>query len=398
MPRSASWLLALLATSATSVAQQPAEPTPPKASTNSPIGKPPPPIQVAKWVKGEPLETFTKGKVYAVDFWATWCGPCKAAIPHLTKLAQDHPGTVEVIGISISERQKGSDDTSYVDTVQKFVDGQGERMNYRVAVDTPDKKMHATWFKPAGTGGIPTAYVIDQQGNVAWVGIGSPDVVTRIVGEVLAGTFDPKKESERQAKEAADGKKRAEADLAKARERNQAMDEKYPGYQDAMKRGDHAAALAALNAAFRADPKSEASGAYQWKLMLLLQHGKPADVEGYARELLQRFASDDDVIGFVAAVIVPTSEDEPRFDGKLALELAEKSFAVAKPESRWQQFARWRLGWAQWHAGEKAKAAATMRQALDAVTKQKASIDFGDLDLQCEDALRIFAKTAPPPK
>ena len=75
----------------------------PHASANSPllsrggaedgvIGKPPPPIQVAKWVKGEPLQEFEKGKVYVVDFWATWCGPCIAAIPHLTRLRERHGG------------------------------------------------------------------------------------------------------------------------------------------------------------------------------------------------------------------------------------------------------------------------------------------------------------------
>ena len=382
-------------TIASAVAQTPpAPPAPAAQQPESLLGKAPPPLVVAKWVKGEPLTKFEKGKVYVVDFWATWCGPCKAAIPHLTRLQQEHPGSVEVIGVSISERQKGPDDDGYIAAVQAFVDGQGERMDYRVAVDTKDKVMHATWFKPAGTGGIPTAYVIDQNGLVAWVGIGSPDVVTRVVGEVLAGTFDPAREAARQAEADAKAKQRAEADIAKARASGGATKAKYPGYDEAMQRGDHAAALAALDAAFAADPASETGGAYQWKFMLLLQHKKPADVEAYGRSLLQRFPADDDVIGFASAVIVQAGEDAPRFDARLALTLAEKTFAAAKPDSRWQQFARWRLGWAQWHAGEKEKAVATMTQALDAVTKLKSAIDFGDLDENCKDALRIFRKPA----
>ncbi len=356
------------------------------------VGKAPPPLTVAKWVKGEPLTKFDKGKVYVVDFWATWCGPCKAAIPHLTKLQKEHPGTVEVVGVSISERQKNPDDEGYIDLVQKFVDGQGERMDYRVAVDTKDKQMHTAWFKPAGTGGIPTAYVIDQNGLVAWVGIGSPATVERIVKAVLAGTYDPKVEAEQQAKAEAESKQRAEADIAKARAGAGKADAKFPGYQEAMDRGDQTAALAALNAAFKADPKSETEGAYQWKLMLLMQANKPADVEAYGRELLQKFPDNDDVIGFCSAVIVHADEGEPRFDAKLAHTLAEKTLAAAKPDSRWQQFARWRLGWAQYHVGEKDLATKTVLSARDAIAKLKSSIDFGDLDTHCEDALRIFKK------
>jgi thiol-disulfide isomerase/thioredoxin len=366
----------------------------PAADPAALIGKPPPPFTVARWVKGEPLTKFEKGKVYVVDFWATWCGPCKAAIPHLTRLQQEHPGTVEVIGVSISERQKNPEDEAYLDLVQQFVDGQGERMDYRVAVDTKDKQMHTAWFKPAGTGGIPTAYVIDQNGLVAWVGIGSPATVERIVKAVLAGSYDPKVEAAQQAKAEAESKQRAEADIAKARANADKADAKFPGYQEAMARGDQTAALAALNAAFAAEPKSETEGAYQWKLMLLLQANKPADVEAYARELLQKFPDNDDVIGFCSAVIVHADEGEPRFDARLAHSLAEKTLAMAKPDTRWQQFARWRLGWAQHHIGEREQATKTMLAARDAIQKLKSSIDFGDLDSQCEDALRIFKKPA----
>ena len=150
------------------------------------IGKAPPPIKVAKWVKGAPLTGFEKGKVYVVDFWATWCGPCREAIPHLTKLSQEHKGQLEIVGVSISEQQKDTSDTSYIEKVQHFVDKMGDRMDYRVAVDTPDKVMHDTWFKPTGTDGIPTAYIIDQNGLVAWTGIGSPSDVERIVGQVTS--------------------------------------------------------------------------------------------------------------------------------------------------------------------------------------------------------------------
>ena len=356
------------------------------------IGKAPPSIQVAKWIKGEPITELEKGKVWVVDFWATWCGPCKAAIPHLTKLAKEHAGRVEVVGIAISERQKSPTDVAYIDLVQQFVDKQGDRMGYRVAVDTPEKSMHATWFKPCGTGGIPTAYIIDQKGLVAWTGIGDPKVIDRIVGEVLAGTFDPKKEAELQAKLDAEAEARAKADAAKAQERGPGADEKIPGYNEAMARGDTSAALASLDAAFAADPKLEATGPYQWKFMLLMQRNKPAEVEGYVRDLLKRCPENDDVMGFASACIVTCENETPRFDAKLALQTAELTAKAAKPDSRWQQFARWRLGWAHFHAGDKTKASEQMQLALDGVKKLKSEHDFNDLDLQCEEALALFKK------
>ncbi len=354
------------------------------------IGKAPPAIAVAKWVKGEPLTGFEKGKVYVVDFWATWCGPCKAAIPHLTKLAQEHKGKVEVIGVSISEKQKDATDSAYIELVEKFVAKMDDRMDYRVAVDTVDKKMHSTWFKPTGTGGIPTAYIIDQKGLVAWIGIGDAKTIDRIVGEVLAGTFDIKKEQEVQRAAEAEAKKRSEADIAANKGKSDGLYAKYPGYQEAMKRGDQAAALESLNAAFKADPASEVA-AYQWKFMILMQRNKPEEVNAYSRELLKRFPENGDIIGFVSACIV-TTDEEPRFDKTLALQAAKKAAELSNPDSRWGQFAKWRLGWAYWHTGETAKAREHVQAALDGVKKLKGKFDFNDLDSHCEEALKVFAK------
>ena len=58
---------------------------------------------VGKWLKGEPVSAFVGGRVYVVEFWATWCGPCKRAIPHLTGLQQKYRADVTVIGVSVWE-------------------------------------------------------------------------------------------------------------------------------------------------------------------------------------------------------------------------------------------------------------------------------------------------------
>src|SRR6185503_2845207 len=50
------------------------------------VGDAAPKLQIAKWVQGSPVTEFSRDKAYIVEFWATWCGPCRTSIPHLNEL------------------------------------------------------------------------------------------------------------------------------------------------------------------------------------------------------------------------------------------------------------------------------------------------------------------------
>jgi len=137
------------------------------------VGDKAPPITAFKWVKGIPVSEPQKGKVYVVEFGATWCKPCIAAIPHLTALADKYKGEVEVVSFFVMELNNEPEDTKnpiYVQRVEQFVARQGNKMGYTVAVDDPQKTMEHTWIKASGLTGVPQTFIVDKEGFIAWIG------------------------------------------------------------------------------------------------------------------------------------------------------------------------------------------------------------------------------------
>jgi thiol-disulfide isomerase/thioredoxin len=128
------------------------------------------------WVKGDPV-TITPGKVYVVEFWATWCPPCLKSIPHLTALQKKHKDRVVFVGIS-SEQPS---------VVESFVKTQGDNMDYTVAIDSSGD-VGKGYMRAFGQGGIPTAFIVDAKGKIVWLGhpLGDLDAV---LDQVLAGTY-----------------------------------------------------------------------------------------------------------------------------------------------------------------------------------------------------------------
>ncbi len=163
------------------------------------VGMPAPQLKVAKWFKGTPVEKLEAGKIYVVEFWATWCGPCKKSIPHVTELARKYSDKVTVIGVSVWERPREKTNEAIAALVEPFVKEMGDQMGYSVAADDPNGTMARTWMEAAGRTGIPSAFIVGKDGGIAWMG--HPMAMDKVLEEVVAGTFNVQAEAERQFKE-----------------------------------------------------------------------------------------------------------------------------------------------------------------------------------------------------
>jgi len=186
------------------------------------VGDAAPELKVGKWVQGGPIKSFAPDKAYIVEFWATWCGPCRVSIPHLNEIHTKFKDKgLVVIGQDCWEKDES--------LVPPFIEKMGDKMTYNVALDDKqDSKkgtMAETWMEAAGQNGIPSAFLVDKKGKIVW--IGHPmGLKEEIIEQVLAGTFDVEK-----AAAAFDKQQKAQEEMAKnqkpLRESSQRLDQAF---------------------------------------------------------------------------------------------------------------------------------------------------------------------------
>ncbi len=306
----------------------------PKVEPTLHVGDKAPAITIEKWVKGEPITGYEKGRVYVVEFWATWCGPCIASMPHLTQLQKEYKGQIQIIGVTTK------DPNNSLEQVEKMVAEKGdEGMGYAVACDEGTKTKEAL-FKAAGQTGIPCSFVIDGTGTVAY--IGHPMWLDIPLERITKGTWDPKKGME-------------EVDAAK---------ERYSEVSKAMSK-DPKEALNLL-AAFEKDYPGAAAMFASSKYGLLVKAGDPR-AAAMGKEMYESAVKAKDLakLGTIARANIDPKAEATR-DLDLALKAATKAVELSDGKTAGPLLTLARVHFVR---GEKDKAIETQKKAIE-LTKE----------------------------
>jgi thiol-disulfide isomerase/thioredoxin len=310
------------------------------------IGDAAPALDIEHFVKGEPFKGFEAGKITVVEFWATWCGPCKAAFPHISELQERYKDYgVTVVGISDEKLEK----------VKPFIETPewNEKMRYTVATD-PDRSVYSSYMTAAGQNGIPTAFVVGKKGTVEW--IGHPMNLDGVLEDVVKDRWD-----------ATAAKKKFEEDRAAEQE----MRRNSMKLREAQAAGNWDEVIKLLDGMIEKSPENDRL--LMQKMQICLASGnRPAEGYAIARRLFERGAKNATMLNQIAWTIVDPAAPVKERDTKFATEVAEKAVEITggKDGAVLDTLAR-----CYWLAGDKAKAIETQKKAVEAGGPMKADLE-----------------------
>lgn len=143
----------------------------PRIARKPRVGELPPAIDAASWINTDdaPSLESLRGSVAVIEFWATWCGPCVANIPHLNELHTKHAGDGLVIVALTDQSERG---------IASFLDS--TPMDYTIGAGSDT-------FRAYGVTGIPHAFVLGRDGTIVWQGHPATPGMETAIADALEG-------------------------------------------------------------------------------------------------------------------------------------------------------------------------------------------------------------------
>lgn len=219
------------------------------------VGDKAPAVYAAKWLSGDAVGAFENDRVYVVEFWATWCPPCRDSMPHLSELQEKYGDKVRFLGFTTEDEE----------TVAGFLDQESasdksmtwkEVVKYSLVLDK-ERLTSQSYMQAANQTGIPTAFIVGKDGHLEW--IGHPMEIEKPLAAVVDGSFD---------------RQEAAANFAKKADAEKAM----ASLREAMQSGDVDGAISVLDNMIAGDPEN--LDFLMTKSQILTQSGNPEDALG----------------------------------------------------------------------------------------------------------------------
>lgn len=146
------------------------------------IGDEAPRLYVREWMQGQPIDSLQRGRLYVIEFWATWCQPCIKAMPLMGRMAKKYQKSVTFLSVNTWENKKVPRARA-----SAIVDSMGRKVKYPMAFDDSGRTA-AAWLDRTWNSGVPQVYVVNREGRIAW--IGHPLSLDTVLGKVIKGTWD----------------------------------------------------------------------------------------------------------------------------------------------------------------------------------------------------------------
>jgi len=269
------------------------------------IGDQAPAIDIAHWVKGEKVGAFEDDKVYVVEFWATWCGPCRASMPHISEMqAKYRDYDVTFIGVSDEPLQQVVKFLFESDTRDNKVNN--DRIGYTLTTD-PDMSVKKDYFHAAGQRRIPCAFIVGKDQRIEW--IGHPMKIDQPLDAVVRETWD---------------RAAFKTNFETARSDEKTAEKYFNAYREASAESRWEDAVAALDQLAKLGPDYERMNVR--KLMILSKElGRYDEAYAFGAELTEAHWDDHGTLNQIAWFIVDPAEDLAERDLDLAMRAATRA-------------------------------------------------------------------------